>query len=585
MGMKGSTGMRKHKIIFLGSVLIILLVGMGLFFLVVGGFHQASEALMPTQTPHPQWTIGTVQVAEKDGMVMVYIPSGEFIMGTPKGASNERPEHVVYLDAYWIDQTEITNAMYRQCVNEGACISPDRQSSATRPTYFTNSKFDHYPVVYVDWGQAADYCEWVGRRLPTEAEWEKAARGTDGRTYPWGNELPSADFGNFEGEFGDTTPVGDFEGGASPYHALDMAGNVFEWAWDCFDSHYYRTSPSQNPQGPSNCEHQHRVIRGGSSWRVLPHSSPGIADRLNNVTTAAGDDLGFRCAVSARPDETVLLDHQSAYFGQAPPGLSPQPFAPEIFSTEGEFGLLLHSSLYFSEDGKEVLFAHQSKETMEVIAMLMERGERGVWNAPREIGFPMNRGEIVWHNPVDGSLSLYAYTDQLGPPFASKKGFHLWVVDWIGDHWSEPYSVVKSDLESGMIYFSANLEGGLGGEDIYAMEIRDGQERNPVNLGTPINTRADECITVMPEYQSFIIFYRFDPADKESRGLYLSYQELEPSWTQPLHLDPIFGFEKVGFDASISPDGQYLFLLERGVGVYWMDLSGIDALLDKSRIS
>jgi len=577
--------MRKNKAFFLGSVFMILLVGMGLFFLVVEGFHQASEDLTPTQTPHPQWTIGTVQVAEKDGMVMVYIPSGEFIMGTPKGASNERPEHVVYLDAYWIDQTEITNAMYRECVHEGGCTSPRRQSSATRPTYFTNSQFDHYPVIYVDWGQAADYCEWAGRRLPTEAEWEKAARGTDGRTYPWGNELPSADFGNFEGEFGDTTPVGDFEGGASPYHALDMAGNVFEWVSDCFDSHYYRSSPSQNPQGPASCDHQHRGIRGGSSWRVSPHSSPGIADRLNNVATAAGDDLGFRCAVSARPDKTVLPDHQGEYFGQAPPGLSPQPFVPEIFSPEGEYGLLLHSSLYFSEDGKQVLFAHQSKETMEVKAMLMEQGERGVWNAPREIGFPTTTGEIVWHNPIDGSLSLYAYTDQLGSPSASKKGFQLWFVDWIGDHWSEPYSVVKSNPESGMIYFSANVEGGLGGEDIYAMEIRDGQERNPVNLGTLVNKGADEYVAVISEDLSFIIFYRFDPADKESMGLYLSYQELEPSWTQPIHLDQFFGFKKVGFDASISSDGQYLFLLERGVGVYWMDLSGIDALLDKSRFS
>jgi formylglycine-generating enzyme required for sulfatase activity len=292
--------MRKKFFISLGTVALLLFAGIGLSMQIWPGLTTFTEEVNPTQTPHPDLRIGSTLISEKDEMAMVFVPAGDFSMGMRKGAANERPEHIVYLDAYWIDQTEVTNEMYRRCVDDGWCTPPQKRSSATRPDYFNNPAFNSFPVIYVDWQQAKEYCEWAGRRLPTEAEWEKAARGTDGQDFPWGNQQARIDLLNFNGELGDTTSVGGYPDGASPYLGLDMAGNVFEWVSDCFDSNYYRYSPRQNPSGPADCDHQHRVIRGGYSWRVPPHESPGIGDRLNQVETATGSDLGFRCAVSAK---------------------------------------------------------------------------------------------------------------------------------------------------------------------------------------------------------------------------------------------------------------------------------------------
>jgi serine/threonine-protein kinase len=141
-----------------------------------------TPTLEPTETtmPTPTLGIGSTMISEKDGMVMVYVPAGEFTMG--EGSD----KHQVNLDAFWIDQTEVTNAMYAQCVVNGDCEPPSFSKSYTRESYYGNTEFDDYPVIYVDWNQANAYCSWAGRRLPTEADWEKAARGTDGRTYPWG---------------------------------------------------------------------------------------------------------------------------------------------------------------------------------------------------------------------------------------------------------------------------------------------------------------------------------------------------------------------------------------------------------------
>jgi formylglycine-generating enzyme required for sulfatase activity len=180
-----------------------------------------------TSEPTPAPGIGSTMTG-KDGMTLLYVPAGEFTMGS-ETSDNEKPIHTVNLDAFWIDKTEVTNAMYATCVDAGVCNPPSNTISYTRKSYYGDSEFAEYPVIYVDWNMAKTYCGWAGRRLPTEAEWEKAGRGTGGNIYPWGNDAPNNSLLNYNSEVGDTTEVGAYPDGASVYSALDMAGNVWEW--------------------------------------------------------------------------------------------------------------------------------------------------------------------------------------------------------------------------------------------------------------------------------------------------------------------------------------------------------------------
>lgn len=234
--------------------------------------------------------IGSTTIGN-DGMTLLYVPAGEFTMGSDY-QSDEQPIHQIYLDAYWIDQTEVTNEKYALCVNTGRCNEPwDTE-------LFLNSGYANHPVVYVSWEYAKTYCEWAGRRLPSEAEWEKAARGTDGNLYPWGNNAPASDLLNYNNEIGETTEVGNYPEGASIYGALDMAGNVWEWVEDWYDADYYQTSPSSNPTGPDSGEY--RVLRGGS-WHfdnVIVRSTVRSTYRSWGNPSNTNLDIGFRCALS-----------------------------------------------------------------------------------------------------------------------------------------------------------------------------------------------------------------------------------------------------------------------------------------------
>ena len=188
----------------------------------------------------------TTMVSEKDDMVLVYVPEGDFLMGSNDTEIHDaQPQHTVYLDAFWIDQTEVTNGMYEKCVEAGACEPPSKTMSKTRDSYYGNSQYADYPVIFIDFYSAETYCEWVERRLPTEAEWEKAARGTDGQEYPWGEGIDSS-LANYGDNVGDTTEVGSYPDGASPYGALDMAGNVEELVADRYEKDYYSSSPDAN---------------------------------------------------------------------------------------------------------------------------------------------------------------------------------------------------------------------------------------------------------------------------------------------------------------------------------------------------
>ena len=228
----------------------------------------------------------------KDDMKMIYIPAGKFTMGSDssRSYSDEKPKREVTLKAYLIDQYEVTNRQYALCVNKGVCSMPSLTKSSTRSSYYGNTNYDNYPVINVSWAQASAYCQWVGGELPTEAQWEKAARGENGNKYPWGNKKPNSNLANYDGNMGDTTAVGSYPNGASPYGVMDMAGNVWEWVRDWYKDSYDENQ-TNNPIGPA--KGGSRVIRGGgwglTSWDVRS------AYRYFSSPRDTRNDVGFRC--------------------------------------------------------------------------------------------------------------------------------------------------------------------------------------------------------------------------------------------------------------------------------------------------
>jgi formylglycine-generating enzyme required for sulfatase activity len=221
-----------------------------------------TATIWPTKMPTPvsppaEASVGDTWTRPEDGMVMVYVPAGEFLMGSSdadvQADDDEKPQHTVYLDAYWIDQTEVTNAQYRKCVEAGTCRKPGCWDNE-------NYNVPDQPVVCVSWDDAQAYAAWAGGRLPTEAEWEKAARGTDGRIYPWGNSAPGCNRANYAGCVGRPATVGSYLTGASPYGALDTAGNVWEWTSSLYWPYPYRSDDGREAPEAEGW----RVLRGGA---------------------------------------------------------------------------------------------------------------------------------------------------------------------------------------------------------------------------------------------------------------------------------------------------------------------------------
>lgn len=268
--------------------------------------HTPTE--VPTLSPTPvPLTIVVTNTREDDDMVMVYVPRGTFEMGSAAGHSDEKPEHTVVLDEFWIDKYEVTNAQFAAFLNdrgnqsEGGTDWLDINDSncliqQSRGGFEPKSGSADHPVIQVSWYGAAAYCEWVGGRLPTEAEWEYAARGPQGHTYPWGNDMPTCELAQFSECPGDTIPVGNLPDGASWVGAMDMSGNVWEWVADWYDSEYYEYSPVSNPTGPLSG--RERVLRGGS-WDPSSRQVYGFT-RSEMPPSFMWYSLGFRCARSSR---------------------------------------------------------------------------------------------------------------------------------------------------------------------------------------------------------------------------------------------------------------------------------------------
>jgi formylglycine-generating enzyme len=244
----------------------------------------------------------------RDGGIMILIPAGEFIMGSPQdvGNSDEYPVHNVYLDAYCMYKYEVTNGQFSRFVREAAY-----KAEGPWKKYAPAGRENH-PVVCVTWNDAQAYCQWAGGRLPSEAEWEKAARGTDGRLYPWGNNWDKNKCNNVDTdsrEYKDsrarielgrgTTPVGLFTEGASPYGCLDMAGNAWEWCNDWYDSNYYKKTLLRNPGGPLAGDT--KVFRGGA-WNNDATTGFRCAYRTGSRPRATDDLHGFRVSFAADTD-------------------------------------------------------------------------------------------------------------------------------------------------------------------------------------------------------------------------------------------------------------------------------------------
>jgi len=260
---------------------------------------------MPTPQGLPlEASLGDTWLRPADDMVLVYVPGGDFLMGVaeddPLVQSDEVPPHLVTLSDFWMDQTEVSNAQFARCVAAGACRPPFEAVLERHQGYYEDPERGDYPVLNVNWLHGHDYCAWVGGALPSEAQWEYAARGPESFTYPWGDDPPDETLLNYDKNLGDTAPVGSYPAGASWCGALDMAGNVYEWTND-----WYLVYPAEAQVDPTGPERGiGHVLRGGSWYdnhefvRAANRYVISEAYRDYFAPSGHGFNIGFRCVVN-----------------------------------------------------------------------------------------------------------------------------------------------------------------------------------------------------------------------------------------------------------------------------------------------
>lgn len=288
----------------------ILLLSLTIYFVFMAWnalFLPATAEIAPTPTAIATATaaveapLAPTKVSDAYGHEMTLVNAGEFIMGNDSGEPDEGPAHNVFLDDYYVDLYEVTNEQYAIFLNANgnqgesglnwlSADGPDVHISQSAGDWHAISGYETHPVTYVSWFGAQAYCEWRGGSLPSEAQWEKAARGLDGRTYPWGEGIDS-ELANYNQNNNETMPVGSYPDGISPYGLYDMAGNVREWVLDWYGSGYYESSPHENPTGAASGAT--RVLRGGA-W-VYSDTFLRTTDRYYDLSGYVGNNIGFRC--------------------------------------------------------------------------------------------------------------------------------------------------------------------------------------------------------------------------------------------------------------------------------------------------
>ncbi len=285
----------KFKVLFLFAILFF--TSLPLVGILRGTSPTPKEDLHPasagpgTSSVEPATAASTEQPIDED---MVSIPAGPFIRGADVGGFDEQPRDTVYVSAFAIDRHEVTYHHYTQFV-----AATGHRKAGPPARYAKNlgrMRGANQPIVYVSWADAQQYCEWRGKRLPTEAEWEKAMRGTDGRLWPWGNtdEPGAANLARVSDGFDVSAPVGSFTLDVSPFGVADGVGNVMEWVADWYGESYYRTGPTRDPQGPAHGVF--KVLRGGGYTST--GSDIRITSRNKMVPDFRDETIGFRCAIS-----------------------------------------------------------------------------------------------------------------------------------------------------------------------------------------------------------------------------------------------------------------------------------------------